>query len=118
MMDPSQLGPPAGGGGPASQIPLPGGGGGDPIDSGSAVTSPPAGDNSDNLRQSIMLLQKYLEGETDDQDLADGAKILAQAQGLLAKQQKLVDTATGAGPGARLVRKSTASQQSGGGGGY
>lgn len=91
------------------QIPSQGGGG-----SGAGrATSADTGDNSDHLRAAIDSIARYLQGETDDEDLAEGSKLLAAAQGLLAKQQQLVDKATGAGPGARLVRKATAQQSQG-----
>lgn len=75
-------------------------------DLGSAITSPGKGDNSDNLRNAAAMIQTYLEGESDDEDIAEGTKIAALIANLLAKQQKLEDTAVGAGPGAKLVRKS------------
>jgi hypothetical protein len=57
-----------------------------------------------------MFVQSYMEQADDDQDLAAAAKILSALQALLASDQKLSDQATGAGPGARFVRKATAAQ--------
>jgi hypothetical protein len=59
-----------------------------------------------------------MQEEQDPQDLAKASKLQADTHALLADQQKLVDTATGAGPGARLIRKTTAAQGGGGGAGY
>jgi hypothetical protein len=75
---------------------------------GPSVSSPQKGDPSDILRHIVDLWNLYLQEETDDQDLARASKCQADTQKLLADQQKLVDTATGAGPGARLVRKAAA----------
>jgi hypothetical protein len=69
------------------------------------ATSGDSGSNSDNLRAAIDALQAYIEGEQDDQDLAVAAKIKADLQKLLASQQQLVDQATGACPGARMIRR-------------
>lgn len=112
--------PPGAGAPPPDPAPGPGdpaGGPGGPdagIDPTGHVTSPHSGDNADNLRNAIMFVQAYMEGETDDQDLKLASDILAKAQGLLASQQQLQDKATGAGPGARVVRKATAQSQYGG----
>jgi hypothetical protein len=80
----------------------------DSPDTGSSVTSAQKGDNSDNLRHAIMFIQAAMEGETDDQTLAELAKCLHAIQAILANEQKLTDQATGAGPGARVVRRATA----------
>lgn len=84
---------------------------------GKSVAPPPSGDPSDTLKHIIDLFNVYMQEEQDPQDLAKASKLQADTHQLLADQQKLVDTATGAGPGARMVRKATASQ-GGGGGGY
>lgn len=51
------------------------------------------------------LWNEYLKAETDDEDLAVASDLQAKTQKLLADQVKAVDTATGAGPGARMLRK-------------
>jgi len=92
-------------------VALIGGAGAEPTpDTGVSVTSSKRGDPSDDLRHAIMFVQEYMQAEQDDEDLADASKILSALQSLLAKQQKLADRATGAGPGARLVRKAAAQQ--------
>lgn len=55
-----------------------------------------------------MFVQSYMEAEQNDEDLVAAASILKDIQKLLASQQQLADKATGAGPGARLLRKATA----------
>lgn len=106
MFDPNQMmgggGPPMGPSGPPA--PAPSGGAG-------SVTSPPSGDHTDNIRHAIELLDQYMTEENDDEDLALVSKIQADLQKLLANNQKLTDTAVGAGPGAKFLRK-----QNGGGG--
>jgi hypothetical protein len=77
---------------------------------GPSVSSPPSGDASDTLRQIIDLWNVYMQEETDEQDLAKASKLQADTQQLLADQQKLTDQATGAGPGARLIRRAMARQ--------
>lgn len=59
-----------GGGGEDPLAGLMGGGGGGPKPGQGRLTSGDQGDNSDNLRSAIDSLQKYLEGEEDEQDLA------------------------------------------------
>lgn len=99
-----------------------GGGGGDPLAAlGGGMGAPPeaapepegGGSNADNMRQVKDLLRMILENEPDEQDSLLLEKMLTEAQQYLANEEKLVDTATGAGPGAKLLRKS-----GGGGGGY
>jgi hypothetical protein len=85
---------------------------------GASVAPPSAGDASDTLKQIIDLFNIYMQEEQDPQDLATASKLQADTHKLLADQQKLVDTATGAGPGARMVRKATAAQGGGSGSGY
>jgi hypothetical protein len=113
--DPSQALAGALGGGGAPPPP-PDAGGGDPL-GGASVAPPASGDASDTLKQIIDLFNIYMQEEQDPQDLAIASDLQAKTHKLLADQQKLTDQATGAGPGARLVRKATA-QQGGGGGGY
>jgi hypothetical protein len=91
--------------------------GGDPL-GGASVAPPAAGDASDTLKQIIDLFNIYMQEEQDPQDLATASKLQADTHKLLADQQKLVDTATGAGPGARMVRKATAAQGGGSGPAY
>ena len=86
---------------PPDTIPLPDRRGG-----ADSLSSPRrGGDPTDHLEDAIDSLTEYLKLESDAEDKAAGAKILSELQKLLAAQQKLVDRATGAGPGAALVRK-------------
>lgn len=105
MIDPTQMGGMMGGPPPdlsgLAGGPLPPAG---PTPDAS-VSSPPKGDASDLLRQVVDILNLYLREETDDADLARASKIQAEVQALLADQVKAVDQATGAGPGARILRK-------------
>jgi hypothetical protein len=87
-------------------------GGGDAL-GGASVAPPPTGDASDTLKQIIDLWNIYMQEETDPQDLAVASKCQADTHKLLADQQKLSDQATGAGPGARVVRKAAAQQRAG-----
>jgi hypothetical protein len=77
-------------------------------DTSAGVTSARTGGPEDDLRHAALFVQSYMEAETDDEDLAAASKILHDIQKLLASQQKLTDRATGAGPGARILRKATA----------
>jgi hypothetical protein len=82
-----------------------------PPDTGASFTSGQKGDPSDLLRQAIMFIEAYMREEQDDEDLAAAASILKDVQSLLAAQQRLSDRATGAGPGARVVRRAAAQQR-------
>lgn len=68
------------------------------------------------IQQAIQNLDqaKALEGDVADQALI--AKVSAELHQFLGNQQKMEDTAFGAGPGIKLVRKNPMS--SGGGAGY
>ena len=88
-------------------------GGGMPPTGPGSPTSKPRGDKTDAIREAIELLHVYMTEEEDDEDLALVSKIQADLQKLLANNQKLEDTAMGAGPGAKFLRKA-----GGGGGGY
>lgn len=73
-----------------------------------SITSAPKGDHLDFLREAIGSLQEYMKAEQDDEDLALATKLVAQAQTLLAKNQKEADGALGIGPGEKFLRKQTA----------
>jgi hypothetical protein len=79
-----------------------------PEDNVPSLSSPPAGDSFDSLRQAIDLITSYMEQEQDDEDLAIAAKIKADIQKLLAQNQKLADSAMGMGPGEKFIRKQNA----------
>lgn len=103
MIDPSMMG-----GGPPPSISLGGG----------APPAPPAEDagSSDPLalmREALDKTRKAADAEPDDEDQALLEKIGADIAKYLAAQQKLTDSAIGAGPGVKLVRKAA-----GGGAGY
>jgi hypothetical protein len=63
------------------------------------------GSPADALRDVLGGLQGYMDIEQDDEDLAVAAKVLAQLQSLLAKQQKERDAALGVGPAQRVLRR-------------
>jgi hypothetical protein len=63
------------------------------------------GSPADALRDVLGGLQGYMDVEQDDEDLAVAAKVFAQLQSLLAKQQKERDAALGVGPAQRLLRR-------------
>lgn len=104
MIDPSMMG---GLGGPPPSIQLPGAGGEPPAEAG-------GGDPAALMREALGAVRKAAVAEPDDEDQAMLEKIGADIAKYLATQQKLVDTATGAGAGEKLVRKVTRA----GGGGY
>jgi len=84
-----------------------------PADSGDIIDST---DDPDELAQlGLKALRKILSGdmETDHEDQVKLEKATTVIQEYLAGNQKLTDTAMGAGPGEKFVRKAT-----GGGGGY
>lgn len=85
-----------------------GGPGGPSLPPGGPPSGPPGGGPGGGaaiLRQVLELLQQYMKVERDDEDLAVGAKLIAQAQGLLAQQQKERDAVMGGGPGAKMLRR-------------
>ena len=109
MIEPSMMGGP---GGPPPSISLPGGppGGG-----------PPAGGEPTGPEGLVAKARKLLSGvrelaelEPDDEDQAALDKIAADISKYIAAQQKLTDSALGAGPGVKLVRKAAGNS----GGGY
>ena len=109
MIDPTMMGlggPPAGG--PPPSISLPGAGGGEP------PAEAGGGDPAVLMREALESVRKAAVAEPDDEDQALLEKIGADIAKYLATQQKLVDTATGAGAGEKLVRKVTRA----GGGSY
>lgn len=75
-------------------------------DAGSAGPTGGGGGNPvELLRQALSLVRQAAEAEPDDEDQAALEKIGASIAQQIATDQKLRDTATGAGPGAKLVRK-------------
>lgn len=100
MIDPSMMG------GPPPSISLPAAGGEPPAEPGSS-------DPAELMRKALEATRKAAVAEPDDEDQAMLEKIGADIAKYLATQQKLVDTATGAGAGEKLVRKVTRA-----GGGY
>lgn len=96
------------GGGPPDSIPIPGGppgagGGGTP-----GPDTPQAKARADQIAE---LLQQELNDENDPEDKATISKILASWHQYQGSQQKMMDQATGAGPGAKLIRKVTPTGQ-------
>lgn len=75
-----------------------------------------ASDPAALMKQALALLDQVKQAESDEQDTLLLEKMTTMGQQYLADQVKLQDTATGAGPGARLVRKATAN--AGGSPGY
>lgn len=59
------------------------------------------------VKQAKALVQKALLAEKDHQDVLVLEKVTTLLQGYLASNEKLVDSATGAGSGERLIRKLT-----------
>lgn len=97
MIDPSMMGgPPAGA--PAPSITL---GGGAPPE----PTSGSGGDPAELMRKALETTRQAAAAEPDDEDQALLEKIGADIAKYLAAQQKLTDSAMGAGPGVKLVRK-------------
>lgn len=105
----------------SSMIPMPprqiqiGGGGGAPSGPGLPPSGGAPGQGGPDSAQVKKLLQnaitsldqaKMLEG--DDADAAQIAKISAEIHSLIGAAQKMEDTAFGAGPGVKLVRKNGA----------
>ncbi len=110
MIDPSMMGgPPAGA--PAPSITLGGG----------APPAPPAeSGGSEWPSDPVALARKLLEGtrklaeiEPDDEDQAAIEKLGADISKYIAAQQKLTDSAMGAGPGVKLVRKAAGNSGAG-----
>jgi hypothetical protein len=106
MMQPEQAGPP-----PSIDV---SGAGGDGL---GAPHGPDRGDHSDALNDAIAAIEEFISDETDEQDIALAREIMAKLAKLRSSQQELVDKATGAGPGARLLRKSSGGGAPLGGGG-
>lgn len=111
MIDPTMMMGGGGGGpapgGPPESIQIPGG----------APAAPQAGGGGQSdaislMQQAKELLRQALESEPDEEDKLLIEKMLTEAQQYVATQQKLIDTATGAGPGAKVMRKAAGSQQS------
>lgn len=102
MFDPAAMG-----GGPPASISL--GGGAPPPPAEDAGPSDPLA----LMREALDKTRKAADAEPDDEDQALLEKIGADIAKYLAAQQKLTDSAIGAGPGVKLVRKAA-----GGGAGY
>lgn len=100
------------------------GGGGSPGapggNSGPGAGGPGDGPDSDAVKaliqEAISKLDqaKGLEGDPGDQALI--AKCVADLHGFIGNQQKMLDTAMGAGPGVKIMRKSAPPSGGGGGG--
>lgn len=101
MFPPDQMG------GPAPSISLGGG----------APPAPPAdaagGDPLELMRKALENTRKAAVAEPDDEDQALLEKIGADIAKYLAAQQKLTDSALGAGPGVKLVRKAAGNSGAG-----
>lgn len=97
MIDPAMMG------GPPPSISLPAPGGEPPAASGGEWPSDPV----DIARKLLEGIRALAAAEPDDEDQAQIEKMGADMAKYLANQQKLVDSATGAGPGAKLIRKAT-----------
>lgn len=91
MPGPAPAGPP-----PAGPPPAPLGGGGDGPDSQKVISA---------VKAAIAALDVAQRLENDPGDKAVLAKEIATLHKFLGDQQKLTDTAMGAGPGVRMVRK-------------
>lgn len=109
MIDPTMMMGGGGGGpapgGPPESIQIPGG----------APQAGGGGGQSDAIslmQQAKDLLRQALDSEPDEEDKLLIEKMLTEAQQYVATQQKLIDSATGAGPGAKVMRKAAGSQQS------
>lgn len=105
-----------GGGGP----PGAGGPGGGPGGAGGASDGPDSAQVRQLIQTAIDSLRQAedLEGDAADQALI--AKTVADLRGFIGNQQKMEDTAMGAGPGIKLVRKNSPppGRSGGGAGGY
>jgi hypothetical protein len=117
MIDPTQM---MGGGAPPPDLSQIVGGPppppiGAPPDTGGGIPGQPdSPDVTDLINQAADLLQQALSQEKDPEDKALIADLIAKAHKFTGSQQKLIDQAVGAGPGAKVIRKATG----GGGGGY
>lgn len=111
MFDPSQLGGMGAGMGagapPAPSISLP----------GAPEEAPPQESSSSDplelMRQALETTRKAAAAEPDDEDQAMLEKIGADISKYIAAQQKLTDSAMGAGPGVKLVRKAAGNSGAG-----
>lgn len=91
-------GPSPGLGGPGGPAPAGGGQGGDGPDSDQVKQL--ISQAIDNIRKA-----EALEGDPGDQAML--AKCAADLRGFIGNQQKMLDTAMGAGPGVKIMRKNT-----------
>jgi hypothetical protein len=99
---PAAAGPAA----PPSHIPIPGAAAGGPGDN-AGVPGPDNPKVEQLVTQATDLLRQAVNLEHDPPDKAFLSDLVARAHKFLGDQQALVDKATGAGPGAKLVRKAT-----------
>lgn len=106
---------------PPRQIPL----GGPAVPPGAGGPAGPSrggdGPDSEQVRklvsQAVDLIRQAEDLEGDDGDKALLAKAAADLRGFVGNQQKMLDTAMGAGPGVKIMRKN-APPSGGPGGGY
>lgn len=86
-------------------------GGGGPGGPGGSSGGKPGGDGPDSdqvkslISQAIDSLREAENLEGDDADKALIAKCVADLRSFIGNQQKMLDTAMGAGPGVKIMRK-------------
>ena len=105
-------------GGPPPSIQIPGAGPAGPgpgAGSDAGPGDPDAGSVTSKLKKALALVQSAASQEGDDQDAASLSKIAADIHKAIAAEQALTDSAMGAGPGVKLVRKAAAGAGSQGG---
>lgn len=79
-------------------------------------SKPGGGDGPDSQKvrdligQAVDLLRQAEDAEGDDADKAEIAKAVATLRAFIGAQQKMEDTAFGAGPGIKLMRKNPGGQ--------
>jgi hypothetical protein len=88
-------------------------GGGGPIGPKPETDDVPGTDPEVLVQKASDLIKRAIAAESDHEDKLLLEKITTECQQYLASQQKLGDTAMGAGPGAKMVRKATARAQAG-----
>lgn len=83
-----------------------GGGMGAPAPAGPEPAIPtPGGNPEETARKAGELIRQAIEEEVDEEDRFQLEEIASKIQKYIASQQQLADTATGAGPGAKVLRK-------------
>lgn len=95
-------GPGAGPGGPGGPLHGPAGPGG-----GQGGDGPDSDQVKQLIAQAIDNVRKAEALEGDPADQAMLAKVAADLRGFIGNQQKMLDTAMGAGPGVKIMRKNT-----------